>query len=100
MGVVYKAHDNHRQCFVALKVLPHDRIADEERKQRFIQEARTASALNHPNIITVHDIACDGGLDYIAMELVDGKTLDELIGHKCMKLGDVLKYGVQIADAL
>jgi serine/threonine protein kinase len=100
MGVVYKAHDFHRQCFVALKVLPHDRIADEERKRRFIQEARTASALNHPNIITVHDIACDGGLDYIAMEFVDGKTLDELIGHKCMKLGDVLKYGVQIADAL
>jgi serine/threonine protein kinase len=100
MGVVYKAHDFHRQCFVALKVLPRDRIADEERKRRFIQEARTASALNHPNIITVHDIACDGGLDYIAMEFIAGKTLDELIGHKCMKMGDVLKYGVQIADAL
>jgi len=100
MGVVYKARDTHRQCFVALKVLPHDRIADEERKRRFIQEARTASALNHPNIITVHDIARDNGLDYIAMEFVSGKTLNELIGHKGMKLGDALKYGVQIADAL
>ena len=100
MGVVYKALDTHRQCFVALKVLPHNRIADEERKQRFIQEARTASALNHPNIITVHDIACDSGIDYIAMEFVGGKTLNELIGRKGMKLGDVLKYGVQIADAL
>src|SRR6266568_2712354 len=63
MGEVYKARDTRLNRFVAIKVLPAERLADEGRKQRFIQEAQAASALNHPNIVTVHDIAIDNGRD-------------------------------------
>jgi Tol biopolymer transport system component/tRNA A-37 threonylcarbamoyl transferase component Bud32 len=100
MGVVYKARDSHLKRFVALKVLPPEKVADPERKHRFVQEARSASALNHPNIVTVHDIDQSDGVDFIAMEYVEGKTLDELIGRKGLKLNEALKYAVQIADAL
>ena len=100
MGVVYKARDAHLERFVAIKVLPPERVADPERKLRFIQEAKAASALNHPNIITVHDIASDAGVDFMVMEFVAGKTLDQLIGRKGLKLSDSLKYGAQIAAAL
>jgi eukaryotic-like serine/threonine-protein kinase len=100
MGVVYKARDTHLERFVAIKVLPPERVADPERKRRFIQEARAASALNHPNIITVHDIACDAGVDFMVMEFVAGKTLGQLIGSKGLKLGNALKYGAQMAAAL
>jgi len=97
MGVVYKARDTRLNRFVALKFLP---AVTEERKARFVQEARAASALNHPNIVTIHDIASDAGTDFIAMEYVPGKTLDQLIPRKGMRLGEALKYAVQIADAL
>src|SRR5512136_438207 len=100
MGVVYKAHDTHLDRFVAIKVLPPERVADPDRKRRFIQEAKAASALNHPNIITIHDIDQAEGIDFIAMEYVAGKTLDELIPRKGMRLTLALKYAVQIADAL
>ena len=100
MGVVYKARDSHLKRFVALKVLPPEKVADPERKHRFVQEARSASALNHPNIVTVYDIDQSDGIDFIAMEYVEGKTLDELIGRKGLKLSEALKYAVQIADAL
>jgi serine/threonine protein kinase/tetratricopeptide (TPR) repeat protein len=100
MGVVYKARDSHLKRFVALKVLPPEKVTDPERKQRFVQEARSASALNHPNIVTVYDIDQSDGIDFIAMEYVEGKTLDGLIGRKGMKLNEALKYAVQIADAL
>ena len=100
MGVVYKARDSHLNRFVALKVLPPEKVADPERKRRFVQEARAASALNHPNIVTIHDIDQSDGIDFIAMEYVEGKTLDELIGRKGLKLNEALKYAVQIADAL
>ena len=118
MGVVYKARDTHLDRFVAIKVLPPERVADPERKRRFVQEAKAASALNHPNIVTIHDIdqaevghasrlAAPGGpsgppilIDFIAMEYVEGKTLGELIGCKGLKLSEALKYTVQIADAL
>lgn len=100
MGVVYKARDTHLDRLVAIKVLPHDRTADPERKRRFIQEARSASGLSHPNIVTVHDVASDAGVDFIAMECVSGRTLGEVIGRKGLKLRDVLNYGAQIADAL
>jgi Tol biopolymer transport system component/tRNA A-37 threonylcarbamoyl transferase component Bud32 len=100
MGVVYKARDSRLKRFVALKVLPPEKVTDPERKQRFVQEARAASALNHPNIVTVYDIDQSDGVDFIAMEYVEGKTLDELIGRKGMKLNEALKYAIQIADAL
>src|SRR5512136_1169746 len=100
MGVVYKARDTHLDRFVAIKVLPQERVADPERKARFVQEAKAASALNHPNIITIYDIGSDGGRDFIAMEYVAGKTLDQLTPRKGMRLNEALKIAVQIADAL
>jgi len=100
MGVVYKARDTHLDRTVAIKVLPAAAVADPERKRRFIQEAKAASALNHPNIIDIHDINSDAGADFIVMEHVAGKTLDRRIGRKGLRIGETLKYGVQIADAL
>ena len=100
MGVVYKAQDTHLDRFVALKILPPEKITDPQRKRRFAQEAKSASALNHPNIITIHDIATDAGVDFIVMEYVAGKTLDELIPRKGLRMAEALKYAVQIADGL
>lgn len=100
MGVVYKARDTRLDRFVALKLLRVQRTADPERKRRFVQEAKAASALNHPNIITVHDIASDADVDFIVMEFISGKTLGQLIGRKGLPLETALKYSVQIADAL
>src|SRR5512139_2165753 len=87
MGVVYKARDTHLDRFVAIKVLPAEKVADPDRKRRFVQEARAASALNHPNIIHIYDIDQVEGVDYIAMEYVPGKTLDQLIPRKGLRLG-------------
>lgn len=100
MGVVYKARDTHLDRFVAIKVLPPEAVADPEGKRRFVQEAKAASALNHPNIVTVHDIDQSDGIDFIAMEYIEGQTLDALIGRKGLKLSEALKCAVQIADAL
>jgi Tol biopolymer transport system component len=100
MGVVYKALDTHLDRLIAIKVLPPEKVADLERKRRFVQEAKSASALNHPNIITIYDIASEEGVDFIAMEYVPGKALDRLISRKGLPLSDVLKYAIQIADAL
>lgn len=100
MGVVYKARDAHLDRFVALKVLPPESVADAERKQRFVQEAKAASALNHPNIVDIYDISSADGVDYIVMEYIPGKTVDRLIGRKGMPIKDALDCAVQIADAL
>ena len=100
MGVVYKARDTHLDRSVAIKILPAEKVSDPQRKARFVQEAKAASALNHPNIVTIHDIASQEGCDFIVMEYVAGKTLDEIIPRKGMKLGEALKIAVQIADAL
>ena len=100
MGVVYRARDTHLDRFVAIKVLAAEKVADADRKRRFVQEAKAASALNHPNIIHVYDIDQADGTDFIAMEYVEGKTLAQLIPRRGMQLGEALKYAVQIADAL
>src|SRR5215831_11235109 len=100
MGVVYKARDLYLDRFLALKLLPPERVADPERKRRFIQEARAASALNHPNIVHIYELGEFEGAQFIAMEYVEGKTLDQLIGQRGLRLEDALKSAVQIADAL
>src|SRR5712692_2285602 len=100
MGVVYKARDTHLDRFVAIKALPPELTGDPERKRRFVQEAKAASALNHPNIITIHDIWSDGGADFIVMEYVPGKTLYELVPREGMPVKEALKYAMQIADGL
>jgi serine/threonine protein kinase len=81
MGVVYKARDTHLDRFVAIKVLPPEKVADAGRKRRFVQEAKAASALNHPNIVHIYDIADVDGIQFIAMEYVAGKTLDQIKQH-------------------
>lgn len=100
MGVVYKARDSRLERVVALKVLPQDKVTDSERKRRFVQEAKAASALNHPDIITIYDINADEGIDFIAMEFVVGRTLERLIPRFGMQPSEVLRCSVQIADAL
>jgi len=100
MGVVYKARDTHLDRFVAIKVLPPQKMTDPERKRRFVQEAKAASALNHPNIITIHDIDQTDGIDFISMEYVAGKTLDRLIPRHGMRLNEALECAIQITDAL
>src|SRR5437870_457758 len=100
MGVVYRAFDTHLDRPVAIKILRADATSSPERKRRFVQEAKAASALNHPNIVHIYDISSSDGMDFIAMEFVAGKTLDQLIGKSGMPLKDTLKYSIQIADAL
>ncbi len=100
MGEVYKARDTHLDRFVAIKVLNPDKVPDPQRKARFVQEAKAASALNHPNIVHIYDIGTDEGVDFIAMEYVVGKALDELIPRTGMRLGEALKIAAQVADAL
>ena len=103
MGVVYKAVDSRLGRTAALKILSTATLSP-ERERRFVQEAKAASSLNHPNIVTIYDIdtqEIDGKpVQYIAMEYVAGETLDHLIGQKRLRIRDVLKYAVQIADAL
>ena len=100
MGAVYRAVDTHLDRPVAVKVLPPGKVADAERRQRFVQEAKAASALRHPNIVVIHDIASDRGIDFIVMELVEGQPLDQLIGRRGLKLNETLGWAVQIADGL
>jgi serine/threonine protein kinase len=100
MGVVYRAYDTRLRREVALKVLPPEHLADPEYKQRLMREARAASALNYPNIVTVHEIGSEGGVDFIAMELVEGKNLREVIPPKGLPMGKVLDYAAQIAGGL
>jgi serine/threonine protein kinase len=100
MGVVYKAKDERLDRLVALKVLNADRVVDSERKNRFMQEARAASALNHPNIVTIYEIDSVGGTDFIAMELVEGSTLDQRIADRSLTAPETIGYSLQIADAL
>ncbi len=100
MGAVYKAEDTRLHRFVALKFLSEEFASDPQALHRFQREARAASALNHPNIVTLHDIANASGVDYLAMEYVDGKSLDKLITPKGLALAQAISYATQIAGAL
>ncbi|MEP6994389.1 MAG: serine/threonine-protein kinase, partial [Acidobacteriota bacterium] len=100
MGEVYRARDSRLAREVAIKVLPAATAADPDRRQRFEQEARSASALNHPNILTIYDIGEAEGTTYIAMELVEGKTLRELVAAEPLPTKKLLDLAVQIAEGL
>src|SRR6266568_5311116 len=92
MGVVYKARDTRLDRFVALKTLLPETIGNPNRNRRFVQEAKAASALNHPNIIHIYDIDEADGVLFIAMEYVAGKPLDQRIGRKGLPLNETLRY--------
>jgi serine/threonine protein kinase len=100
MGEVYRARDTRLERSVAIKILPEQLSKDPTRKQRFEREAKTISSLNHPHICTLHDIGSQGGIDYLVMECVEGETLAKRLEKGPLPLEQVLKYGVQIADAL
>ncbi len=100
MGEVYQARDERLNRMVALKLLPAELVADPERRRRFIQEAQLASSLQHPNIITIFDVGSADQGEYLAMELVRGRTLDQVIPQKGFRLQEALRYAIQITDAL
>jgi serine/threonine protein kinase len=100
MGEVYRAEDTKLGRHVALKILPTEATHDEKAKRRLLQEARSASALNHPGVITVYSIDEQDGLDFIAMEYVEGQTLRALVEPGAMALPQLLGLGTQVAEAL
>ena len=100
MGEVYKAQHTGLNRYVAIKVLPPAMSADPETRRRFIREAQAASALNHPNIITIYDIVSDGATQFMVMEYVEGRTLLELIPAAGLRVPQAILYAMQIADAL
>src|SRR3984893_16378030 len=100
MGEVYRARDTHLGRTVAIKILPAAFSADQDRLHRFKEEARSASALNHPNIITIHDLGQEGSTHYIAMELVEGKTLRELLVSGPLPMRKAIEIAVQAAEGL
>jgi tetratricopeptide (TPR) repeat protein/predicted Ser/Thr protein kinase len=100
MGVVYRAHDTRLGRDVAIKILPTDRPLSETAHKRFQREALAASALNHPNIITIYEVGSEGDTDFIVMEYVRGATLSSLLKKRPLGIAEATRYCVQIADAL
>ncbi len=100
MGEVYRARDPRLERDVAIKVLPAAHMKDPEFRLRLLKEARAASALNHPNIVTVFDIGSDRGMDYLVMEFVKGQTFEKVIASGRLSLADLIRYGTAIASPL
>ena len=100
MGEVYRARDTRLERTVALKMLPRETASDSELRRRFLNEARAASALNHPNIVALYDICTDKNIDFLVMEYVDGRTLKELIASDTLTFEQLAQLGSQVALAL
>jgi eukaryotic-like serine/threonine-protein kinase len=100
MGEVYKAHDSRLNRFVALKVLPDAAALDPERRDRFEREARAIAALNHPYIVTIHSVETVEGVPLLTMELVEGRALSDVIPRGGLAVGEVLRIGIAVADAV
>jgi eukaryotic-like serine/threonine-protein kinase len=100
MGEVYRARDTRLGREVAIKVLPADWLADDHRRRRFLHEARLLSTLNHPHIVTIHEIESVGDIDFIVMELVRGTPLDALLPKQGLRLNELLRIAIPVADAL
>src|SRR3984885_2890787 len=100
MGVVSSGKDTNLRCFGALKFLPDELVKDHQSLERFRREAQAASALNHPNICTIYDIDEEGGMTFIAMELLNGETLKHRIHGSPLPIDEMLEIGLEVADAL
>src|ERR1700679_3901700 len=100
MGEVYRARDPRLGRSVAIKILPAEFSADNDRLRRFEREARSASALNHPNIVTIYDLGQHGPTHYIAMELIEGKTLRELLAAGSLPIRRSIEIAAQVAEGL
>src|SRR5215204_418295 len=100
MGAVYKAYDNKLQRTVALKLLPSEYVSQQDRRRRFFQEARAASALSHPHILTIYEVGEDEGRPYIAMEYIEGETLRQKIKNNALQIKETLEIAIQIAAGL
>ena len=100
MGEVYRARDTRLRRDVAVKVLPEGLSQDRDRLRRFEQEALAASALNHPNILTIHDFGSEAGAPYVVSELLEGQTLREALSKGAFPEGKAIEYGIQIANGM
>src|SRR6188474_965328 len=100
MGEVYKARDTRLDRTVAIKLLPADVVERADRRGRFESEARAISSLNHPHVCTLFDVGEEDGRPFLVMEYLEGETLDDRLTRGALAAGEVLRYGVQIADAL